>query len=132
MQMSRQWMYGDRRNPEFIDGMHKFLRVAETNKKQNGFISCPCSVCQNMKDYSSSKTLHFHLLQSGFMSGYNCWTKHGEPGLIMEDNEEGEDDDNYPMFTTHGGTTVGKTKLKKRSLLMSTTMIFVGPFMMHR
>ena len=101
-------MYGDRRNPEFIDGMHKFLCVAETNKKRNGFISCPCSVCQNTKDYSSSKTLHFHQLQSGFMSGYNCWTKHGETGVIMEDNEEEEDDDNYPTFTAHGGTIVGE------------------------
>ena len=89
-------MYGDRRSPEFINGMHKFLRVAETNKKQNGFIICPCSVFQNTKDYSSSKTLHFYLLQSGFISGYNCWTKHGEIGVIMEDNEEEEDDDNNP------------------------------------
>src|SRR5664279_5348476 len=107
MQMSRQWIYGDRRSPEFINGLHKFLRVAEANKR-NGFICCPCSVCKNTKDYSSSKTLHFHLLQSGFMSGYNCWTKHGERGVIMEDNEEEEDDDNYPMFPEHGGTTMGE------------------------
>ena len=23
--MSREWMYGDRRRPELIDGMHRFL-----------------------------------------------------------------------------------------------------------
>src|SRR5664279_5201851 len=107
MQMSRQWMYGDRHSPEFINGLHNFLRVAEANKR-NGFICCPCSVCKNTKDYSSSKTLHFHLLSSGFMSGYNCWTKHGERGVIMEDNGEEEDDDNYPMFPEHGGTTMGE------------------------
>jgi hypothetical protein len=27
------------------------------------------------------------------MSDYNCWTKHGERGVIMEDNEEEEDND---------------------------------------
>ena len=31
----------------------------------------------------------------GFMPSYNCWTKHGEKGVVMEDNEEEEDDDNY-------------------------------------
>ncbi|KAK1677863.1 hypothetical protein QYE76_038711 [Lolium multiflorum] len=31
---------------------------------------------------------------------YYCWTKHGERGVMMEDNEEEEeeDDDSYPMF----------------------------------
>ena len=86
--MGRQWMYSDRRCPDYINGMHSFLRVAEKNKPSNGFISCPCSVCKNTQDYSTSKTIHVHLLQSGFMSGYNCWTKHGERGVIMEENEE--------------------------------------------
>ena len=39
MQMDRQWMYkADRRTKEFIDGLHYFLNVAETNK-QNGFMA---------------------------------------------------------------------------------------------
>jgi hypothetical protein len=29
------------------------------------------------------------------MPGYNCWTKHGEKGVMMEDGEEEENDDNY-------------------------------------
>jgi hypothetical protein len=29
------------------------------------------------------------------MAGYNCWTKHGERGVMMEDGEEEENDDNY-------------------------------------
>jgi hypothetical protein len=32
------------------------------------------------------------------MSGYNCWTKHGERGVMIEDNDEEENDDNYPEF----------------------------------
>ncbi|KAK1610666.1 hypothetical protein QYE76_034339 [Lolium multiflorum] len=39
-----------------------------------------------------------HLLRHGFMPSYNCWTKHGERGVRMEEDEEGDDiiDDNYP------------------------------------
>ena len=116
-QMSRQWMYSDRRYPDFIDGMHYFLQVAEKNKPPNGFISCPCSVCKNTQDYSTSQTIHVHLLKSGFMAGYNCWTKHGEKGVIMEDNEEEEDNDNYPMFTDHGGTSMGEDEAEKEPIV---------------
>src|SRR4051812_26056310 len=41
------------------------------------------------------KILHTHLLYKGLMPHYNVWTKHGEIGVMMEDNEEEEDDDNY-------------------------------------
>jgi len=82
---------------EFIVGLQGFLVAAEANKKRGGFIDCPCSQCRNLKDYSSPKVIHLHLLKHGFMPSYNCWTKHGERGVIMEENEEG-DDDNYPDF----------------------------------
>jgi hypothetical protein len=42
------------------------------------------------------------------MSSYNGWTKHGERAVIMEDNEEKEDDDNYPEFPEYGGTSMGE------------------------
>ena len=43
------------------------------------------------------------------MSDYNCWTKHGERGVLMEENEEEEDDDSYPAhgFPEYDGTTMG-------------------------
>src|SRR3954463_6970489 len=107
MQMSRQWMYGDRCHPDFIKGMHYFLNVAEANNPSNGFIYCPCSSCKNMKDYSTSKTIHVHLLENGFMPSYNCWTMHGESGVILEDNKEEEDNDNYPTFTEDGDSRMG-------------------------
>ena len=75
MQMNRQWMYADRRSPEFMKGVGYFLDVAQTNKRNN-FMCC------------MSESKGGHLFQSGFMSGYNCWTKHGERGVMMEDNEE--------------------------------------------
>src|SRR5664279_2454257 len=112
--MSRQWMYDDRRSPEFINGLRYFISVAEANKR-NGFMCCPCGVCKNNKDYSSSKILHTHLLRSGFMPSYNCWTKHGERGVMMEDNEEEEDDDNYPMFPEYGDTATGEAEDEEAS-----------------
>jgi hypothetical protein len=92
---------------EFINGMHSFIGVAEANKR-NGFMCCPYGVCQNKKDYSSSKILHNHLLKSGFMSDYNCWTKHGEREVIIENNEEEKHDDNYPEFPKYSGTAIGE------------------------
>ena len=49
---------------------------------------CPCVHCNNNKDYSSSRTIHSHIFANGFMKKYVCWTKHGEQGVTMEDNEE--------------------------------------------
>ena len=59
------------------------------------FMCCPCLDCGNTRSYSDKKIFHTHLLYKGFMPHYNVWTKHGEIGVMMEDNEEEEDDDNY-------------------------------------
>jgi hypothetical protein len=40
------------------------------------------------------------------MSGYNCWTIHGERGVMMEDNDEEENDDNYPMYLEYSDTAM--------------------------
>nr|AAP12910.1 transposon protein, putative, CACTA, En/Spm sub-class [Oryza sativa Japonica Group]ABF97496.1 transposon protein, putative, CACTA, En/Spm sub-class [Oryza sativa Japonica Group] len=98
--MDRQWMYADRRSKEFINGVHYFLRVAEANR-QRGFICCPCNKCKNQKEYSASRTIHFHLFESGFMPSYNCWTSHGEQGVEMEEDEV--EDDNIPDFAQYVG-----------------------------
>jgi hypothetical protein len=85
--MSWTWMYADQCSSEFIKGVCSFLYVAEANK-QNGFMCYSCGVFRIEKDYSSSRILHTHLFWSGFMSGYNYWTKLGERGVLMEDNNE--------------------------------------------
>ncbi|XP_044421992.1 uncharacterized protein, partial [Triticum aestivum] len=108
--MSRQWMYDDRCSPEFINGVQTFLLAAEANKRADGFMPCPCLVCKNDHNYSTSRTIHVHLFKSGFMPHYNVWTKHGERGVMMEDNEEEEDDDSYPGhgFPEYDDTTMGE------------------------
>ena len=127
--MNRQWMYGNRRTSEYIDGVHNFLAVAEANKK-NGFMCCPCPNYGNTWSYSESKTLHTHLLYKGFMPHYNVWTKHGERGVMMEDNNEEEDDDNYVPLNM---VMLQRGKLKmKRNQTMCPMMIFAGSLLMQR
>jgi hypothetical protein len=53
-------------------------------------------VCRNDKDYSDWGTLHLHLIKNGFMTNYVLWTRHGERGVVMEENKEKEDDHNIP------------------------------------
>ncbi|KAK1610700.1 hypothetical protein QYE76_034373 [Lolium multiflorum] len=91
--MSHPWMYGNRCAPTFREGVNSFLLVAEANKSKQGFMCCPCLNCKNEKDYSCSRDIKSHLLRFGFMSSYNIWTKHGEEGVMMEDGDEEEDND---------------------------------------
>src|SRR4051812_11470672 len=120
--MNQQWMYGDRHTSEYIKGLYNFLEAAEANK-QNGFMHYPCTFCDNMKVFSSSKTLHWHLLHKGFMPHYNVWTKQGERGVMMEDKEEEEDDENYRP-PEYGEAAMGKLKIKRKQT-MCPMMIFV-------
>src|SRR5215203_4790927 len=107
MQMNRQWMYIDRRFDEFTSGLENFIAVAEANK-HGGFMYCPCVDCKNIVNYAHSSLIHSHLLRAGFMPSYYCWTKHGERGVMMEENEEEEeDDDGYPNFPEYDDTAEG-------------------------
>nr|AAP12940.1 transposon protein, putative, CACTA, En/Spm sub-class [Oryza sativa Japonica Group]ABF96438.1 transposon protein, putative, CACTA, En/Spm sub-class [Oryza sativa Japonica Group] len=109
--MDRQWMYADRRSKEFIDGVHYFLRVAKANRHK-GFICCPCNKCKNQKEYSASRTIHFHLFESGFMPSYNCWTSHGEQGVEMKKDKV--EDDNIPDFAQYAGFEGNQTGEEER------------------
>ena len=101
-------MSADRRSNEYMKGLRSFLDAAEANAR-NGFMCCPCDKCRNERDFPSSRRIHIHLVEHGFMPNYNCWTKHGEIGVTMEDDEEEEDNDNYPMFNDepNGDTRTG-------------------------
>ena len=80
----------DWRSKEFMDGMYEFIEAAEKHK-YGGFVHCPCKFCKNERDYSSSRTIHSYLFNSGFMLNYYVWTKHGERGIMLDNNEEKED-----------------------------------------
>jgi len=84
-------MYADRRSKEFIEGVQDFLRVVEENER-DGFMCCPRAMCMNLKEFSRSRSIHLHLFRLGFMPNYICWTKHGETGVMMEEDEEEQSD----------------------------------------
>ena len=113
LQIDRQWMYGDRCSMDFINGLKSFLDAVEANKSPKGFMCCPCMICKNNKDYSKRNTLHSHIYRRGFMDNYIFWTKHGERGVVMEDVEEDDDDNNIPYWAEGGAfvdTTMGEAE----------------------
>ena len=128
--MNRQWMYGDRHTSEYIKGVHEFLDAAEANK-QNGFMCCPCTECGNMRSYSNRKILHSHLLYKGFMPHYNVWMRHGEIGVMMEDGEEEEDDDNYVPLNTVMLQRGKLLKIKRNQTMFPMMIISAGSLSMQ-
>ena len=87
-------MYGQWCTMAWISGLKIFLDAAETHKSSKGFMLCPCRICRNQKEFSKRHTLHVHLFEKGSMDNYTLYTKQGEPGVPMEDNEEDNNDDN--------------------------------------
>ena len=81
-----------------MQGVHCFLKTAEGHK-QGGFMCCPCRDCKNEKEYSSSAQIQLHLLRRGFMPNYICWTKHGERGVLEDEEEEDDDPIRRTMFS---------------------------------
>ncbi len=75
--------------------------MAEANKQNNGFIRCPSTKCKNQREYSTVRTIHIHLFETGFMPSYNVWTSHGEQGVRMEEDEV--EDENIPDWAQYVG-----------------------------
>src|SRR5437762_13632005 len=71
------------------DGPRSSLTMSKSHKSK-GFICCPCFDCKNQKEHSSTGPIHSHFLRRGFMPKYIFWTKHGEEGIILENDEEEE------------------------------------------
>lgn len=77
----------DKHSMEYINGLRGFLDQAKFNKLPSSFICWQCKNCKKEKDYLSRKTIHAHIYSSGFMPSYFVWTKHGEGGVMMDDDE---------------------------------------------
>ena len=88
--------------------MHEFIEAAEKHK-YGGFVRCPCKFYKNEKDYSSSRTIHSHLFNYGFMLNYYVWTYHREGGIMPDNNEEEED--RIPDFAGNYGAFFDDTAM---------------------
>jgi hypothetical protein len=74
---------GNRVSQRFIEGLKTFLETAAEYKKPENmadllYICCPCVDCCNEKKTRDVEEIRESLLVTGFMSGYACWTEHGE------------------------------------------------------
>jgi hypothetical protein len=92
--MGQEWMYiGNRVSQCFIEGLKFFLETDVEYKKPENmsdvhYICYPCVDCCNEKKTLDIEEIREHLLVRGFMSGYTCWTEHGEYKEVV-----GGDDD---------------------------------------
>jgi hypothetical protein len=110
------------------------LRVTNANKR-NGFVVCPCSVCKNLKNYSSSRPFTC-----------TCFSTVSCPATIVGPSTEKEVLQWKTMKKRMMTTILGslnmvilsweklkgelKGKLKERHMMMPL-MISVGPLLMH-
>ena len=78
--MDRSWMYGDRREMEYIDGVKEFCNAALEHKRvtDEQSIFCPCRDCGNLKRWVDIKKIEEHLFRHGFTHSYETWLWHGE------------------------------------------------------
>jgi len=128
----------DHRSKEFNAGLQYFLGVAEANK-QDGFMCYPCAVCKNLKEYSCLRTLHTHLLKSGFVLNYICCTKRGERGVLMDDGEEAEVELDHAdiLLSTVPSVMMQRGEMMKRmrqrqKMWQLMVLLLVIPFAMHK
>jgi hypothetical protein len=90
---------GNQVSQYFIEGLETFLETATEHKKPENmfdvhYICCPCVNCCNEKKTRDIEEIREHLLVRGFMSGYTCWTEHGEyKEVVLEDTDVRGDDD---------------------------------------
>jgi hypothetical protein len=90
---------GNRVSQYFINGLETFLETAAKYKKPEDmsdvhYICCTCIDCCNEKKTRDIEEIREHLLVRCFMSGYTCWTEHGEHmEVVLEDTDVGGDDD---------------------------------------
>ncbi|GJY53588.1 uncharacterized protein Tco_0445252 [Tanacetum coccineum] len=101
-----RWMYKiDRSSEEYLTNLSEFIRVAEDDRKRKGKlrISCPCQDCYNILTYIDSDEIKGHLISTGFVERYTCWSWHGEllPEHDTVDSDHSEDDDNDSYDSGH-------------------------------
>ena len=58
-------MHGSRSTSAWIQGLDSFLKAAMENRSPKGLMCCPCSVCENKKEFRKKDTLWNHLALNG-------------------------------------------------------------------
>ena len=66
--------------PAYLNGVAEFLKAAEKNvvDTEDPWVLCPCYDYKNIMSFNSTTQIQTHLIQRGFMDGYECWSQHEE------------------------------------------------------
>lgn len=90
--MDKSWMeVEDRRRPEYLDGVKKFLEFAYAHIEPGKKIRCPCVKCNNVYFHTRDDVkadLYYH----GIVKGYIPWVFHGEAFESSTEDDDGGDD----------------------------------------
>nr|GEW34723.1 hypothetical protein [Tanacetum cinerariifolium] len=94
-----RWMYKiDRNSNEYLTRFFEFIRVAEDDQEKKGKLRIfyLCKDCNHILTHIDSNEIKGHLISTGFVERYTCWSWHGEllPEHDAVDFVHSEDDDN--------------------------------------
>jgi len=101
--MDRSWMSENRASLAYVNGVKLFIKVAKKDMKRRKqkIIVCPCQTCANGICFKRTKVIEEHLITTGFMEGYTCWTKHGETPVMEDVNVNNTDMPNPDVDQIH-------------------------------
>ncbi|XP_074297315.1 uncharacterized protein LOC141628026 [Silene latifolia] len=90
--MDREWMFVDRLDSRYREGVKYFVRHAMNNAENVEQLFCPCVKCGN-NEYVDAVELESHLLINGIDKSYTRWIWHGEDVLQTLCSNLGDDSD---------------------------------------
>ncbi|KAL6209552.1 hypothetical protein ACLB2K_020492 [Fragaria x ananassa] len=85
--MDKSWMRADRRSNEYRSGVEAFIEFALVNARDPYHICCPCTKCENDKDFSA-QVIKTHLFLNGINLDYDIWDEHGEAVVNLESDSD--------------------------------------------
>ncbi|KAL6185455.1 hypothetical protein ACLB2K_041588 [Fragaria x ananassa] len=85
--MDKSWMRADRRSNEYRSGVEAFIEFTLVNARDPYHICCPCTKCENDKDFSA-QVIKTHLLLNGINLDYDIWDEHGEAVVNSESDSD--------------------------------------------
>ncbi|KAD4586129.1 hypothetical protein E3N88_23730 [Mikania micrantha] len=80
MEVDKSWIkLRNRRCPDFLNGLKKFMEIAKNHVNGEGKGYCPCKSCANSKpSLQNLATIYAHIHDRGFLQLYTTWVYHGE------------------------------------------------------
>jgi len=95
-------------NGHAVPGWH--LQLSATTKADAGdgnLVFCPCKDCKNERKWGRIESVRMHLITKGFMPNYTMWSRHGEVGENVP--QENNDDVAMPDVAVHESVTNKET-----------------------